>query len=1106
MTNFDVFAQEQVFASFAEFGVYAERAYQIAPTTCVTECRKALELAVKWMYEVDNALEKPFQDSLASLIHTHEFRSILNDTLLRQIEYIWRTGNFATHSGKKVAKEQAALCLENLYYFFDFLATCYADDYSPGSFDRSLLERKQEYAQSQERLRKTELQLEAALKENDALRQELEARRAELSKRGAERRETYTPNPLNVSEYETRKLYIDELLRDVDWVENKNWINEYEITGMPNKSEKGYADYALLGDDGRVLAIIEAKKTCKDPAQGREQAKLYADLIEKKQGRRPVVFLSNGFETRIVDNVYPERKVAAFYSKRDLEEFFYLRQTRQSLANATVDDKIAGRYYQKAAIRAVCDSFEKKRRRALLVMATGSGKTRTVIGLIKTLQKSGWVKNFLFLADRDALVSQGCGSFKNSMPDLYVTNLCDDKENCQARGVFSTYPTMMNSIDAARDEKGGKLFSSGHFDLVICDEAHRSIYNKYKDIFNYFDAPLVGLTATPKSEIDKNTYEFFELEKGIPTYGYDLKQAVEDGYLVSYTSVEIKQKFLREGIVYADLSDEEKQEYEETFADEDGNIPDSIESSALNSWIFNENTIRESLNIFMEKGLKVQSGSRIGKTIIFAKNHAHAERIYKVFGKEFPELIDSVKVIDNRMGPVEAQNAINEFKKPEKSSQIAISVDMLDTGIDVPDVLNLVILKAVKSKAKFWQMIGRGTRLCPKLIDGDDKSQFYVFDFCGNFEFFSINSEGKPVPITPTLQGSLFCLQLEMAWKLQDINYQTENLIAFRKTLVEKMVKKVRGLNQENFAIRQHLKYVNKYSTPENYQVLTYSDLLDVKEELAPLLPPDDDEHTALRFDALMYGIELACLEGKQYGRKDLLKKVGALTSVANIPEVNKQKDLIEAILHTNYLEVAGVDEFEHIRKNLRDLMKYLTVEKRKYDTNFTDEILEIVENEADLESGELQNYREKVEHYLHQHQNSGAISKLRMNIPLTDADVKELETILWGELGEKKDYEETYGAKPLGELVRGIVGLDMNAAKEAFSKFLNDVNLDSRQIYFVNQIVEFIAHNGVMKDLRVVQETPFTDRGSLGDVFKDASIWYGVRKVIDEINANAAT
>lgn len=906
------------------------------------------------------------------------------------------------------------------------------------------------------------------------------------------------------TEAQTRARYIDTMLLDAGWVKGVDWQEEVELAGMPNQAQTGFADYVLYGDDGKALAVVEAKRTSVDVAKGRQQAKLYADLLERQYGRRPVVFLSNGFETRMEDGQYPERKAAAIYSKRDLEKLFNLRRIRTSLANVSVREDIAGRYYQKGAVRAVCDSLDRKnRRRALLVMATGSGKTRTVIALVDILLRHNWVKNVLFLADRNSLVTQAKRSFVNLLENLSVTNLCEEKDNFAARCVFSTYQTMMNCIDTVADETGKKLFTCGHFDLLICDEAHRSIYHKYQDIFTYFDAPLVGLTATPKDEIDKNTYEVFQLENGVPTYGYDLAQAVQDGYLVDYRVAETKLKFLEEGIAYDDLPPEEQAAYEETFLDENGDWPDRIGAGKLNEVVFNEDTIRLVLHVLMTEGLRVNYGETLGKTILFAKNHAHAEKILQIFGEEYPHLPGYAKVIDNYM--TYAQSAIDEFSEADKLPRIAISVDMLDTGIDVPEILNLVFFKPVMSKAKFWQMIGRGTRLCPGLLDGEDKTGFRIFDFCGNFAFFRL-SKGKPTPNGLPLQGAIFGLKAQIAWKLQDLDYQTEELITFRRRLVEEMAAKVRELNRDNFAVKQHLRFVEQYNDERTYDILTEEKINQLRAELTPLILPDEDEASAVRFDALLYGIELAYLADKTYTRakKDLVKRVAGIAGVANIPEIAAQSELIENILHGTYLERAGIHEFEYIRQNLRDLMKYIPRGSAVYTTNFTDEILSTEWTEADLENDDLKNYKAKAEFYIRKNQDAPAIAKLRSNLPLGEADVQELEQILWSEVGTKEDYEAEYGQKPLGELVREIVGLDMNAAKAAFSRYLNDTNLDARQIYFVNQIVEYIVHNGMLRDLRVLQGPPFDRQGSLGEVFQDLSLWQGIRQVIDQINANA--
>lgn len=505
MTNFDFLLSDPQFTVFGEVAVAAEKIYTIDPAACALNCRRCMEFAVKWMYSVDGGLVMPYDDRLASLMDTEDFRAIVDRDLWQRLKYIRQTGNAAAHTSRKIAPEQARLCLENLWYFMDFIACCYGTTYTPGEFDPALLEQQ---TATPAPAPVPEVDLAALMAENEALRAELTARREA-------QQPSYTPKPLDLSEYETRKLYIDAMLTDAGWTEGKDWLNEVELPGMPNKSEVGYADYVLYDDAHRPLAVIEAKRTCVDPSKGRQQAQEYAKILEKKYGRRPVIFLTNGFDTRLDDGAYPERKVAAFYSKRDLEKLFNLRDMRTSLKYIQVDHAIAGRYYQEGAIKATCQALAQNRRKALLVMATGSGKTRTVIALVKVLLQHGWVKNVLFLADRNSLVTQAKRSFVNLLPDLSVTNLCEEKDNYTAHCVFSTYQTMMNCIDSVEDGEG-KLFTVGHFDLVICDEAHRSIYNKYRDIFNYFDAPLVGLTATPKDEIDKNTYEVLNWRAACP--------------------------------------------------------------------------------------------------------------------------------------------------------------------------------------------------------------------------------------------------------------------------------------------------------------------------------------------------------------------------------------------------------------------------------------------------------------------------------------------------------------------------------------------------------------------------------------------------------------
>ncbi|MCL2235849.1 MAG: DEAD/DEAH box helicase family protein [Defluviitaleaceae bacterium] len=1094
MTNFDFLKTDPQFATFADVSCQAELVLPISPAFSATGSRTALEFAVKWLYSVDSSLEKPYEDKLVTLINTDDFKDLLPYGLMPKIDYIRRLGNNATHCPSGVTADQAWFALENLHSFMNFVAYCYGGDYEEVEFRRvAASEPKQAEPVA-------EIPLDVLIEENAPKREELTKKRKSQLDKG------YTVKPMDFTEDQTRKAYIDVMLADAGWVRGANWVDEYRIDEMPGKSG-GFADYVLFGDDGLPLAVIEAKKTSKDPQSGRRQGKLYADFLEEKFKRRPIIFLTNGYETRMVSEHYPERSVSGILSKRDLEKEFNKMKSRRSLKGVTVNDKISNRYYQKEAIQAVCDTIgERNRRKALLVMATGSGKTRTVISIVDVLERYGWVKNVLFLADRQALVTQAKRAFANLMPDLSLCNLVEDKSGASSRVIFSTYQTMMNCIDDTRDNNGDRLFTPGHFDLIIVDEAHRSIYNRYKNIFTYFDALLVGLTATPKSFRDRDTYAIFDLEPGVPTYGYELSQAVQDGYLVDFVSIETELKFMTEGIAYDELTADEQEQYESTFADEEGDIPDAIDASALNQWLFNHDTIKKVLHLLMEKGQRVEYGSKIGKTIIFAKNKRHAEKILEVWGKEFPDYPQGYcQAIYHDISYT--QDLIDDFMTPNNFPQIAVSVDMLDTGIDVPEILNLVFFKKVFSGAKFWQMIGRGTRLCPGLIDGNDKEQFYIFDLCGNFAFFRMGSKGKEAGSALTLQERMFNVKTEMVYKLQDLAHQTDELKEYRSQLVQDLVTSVNSLNRDNFAVKQHLRTIDKFQNESDFEALTYENTLKIAEHIAPLIPPAGDEISAVRFDMLIYQIELAMIATKSYKRakNDVVTKVQALARYCGrYPDVVKQQNLIEQILHNEFLERAGVMDYENIRTSLRDLIKFIPPDERqRYDTNFTDDILSEEWHESQLDNDDLANFKKKVSYYITQNQNIPAIAKLKGNVPLTPSDITELETILWSDLGTKEQYDAQYGKTPLGELVRSIVGLTQKAANDAFSEFLNDAALDSRQIHFVKQIVNYIVKNGLMKDFAILQESPFTDRGGLSELF-DEHTFAKIKSIILKINENA--
>ncbi|PAD14690.1 DEAD/DEAH box helicase [Shouchella clausii] len=1105
MTNFGFLKDKTQYKSFANACLEAEKALLVSPATCAILTRRALELAVKWLYSSDSELKVPYQDNLSSLIHDATFLAVIDSDLLPLLKYIVKLGNVSVHTNANVSRDEATLSLHNLHQFVSWIDYCYSDEYTAKEFDESLLQhgeekrvRPKELQDLYEQLSSKDRRLEEMMKENEALR------KVNTMKREANT-DQYDFQVDEISEFETRQKYIDLDLKLAGWEFGKNIVTEYQVTGMPNEQGIGFVDYVLLGDNGKPFAIVEAKRTSKDPNVGKQQAKLYADCIEQMHGQRPVIFYTNGFETYIWHQPYPPRRVSGFYHPSDLKLVIDRLTMKRELKDVDINEDITNRYYQKEAILAVCDALERNQRKMLLVMATGSGKTRTAISIVDVLSRHNWIKNVLFLADRKTLVLQAKKNFNNLLPSLSLCNLLDNKDNPEeSRMVFSTYPTMMNAIDEAKRKDDKKLFTIGHFDLIIIDESHRSIYKKYRSIFDYFDGILLGLTATPKDEIDKNTYEVFDLEGGTPTYAYELEKAVEDQYLVDYRTIETKMKFLEEGIRYDDLTEEEKEIYEETFEDEVG---EDIDSGALNEWLFNGDTIDTVLRNLMEKGIHVEGGDKLGKTIVFAKNHQHAQKIVERFDVLFPKYGgEFAKVIDYSVSHY--QTLIEEFSTKAKMPQIAVSVDMLDTGVDIPEVVNLVFFKKVRSKSKFWQMIGRGTRLCPDLLGiGQNKTHFLIFDYCGNFEFFRENPKGIEGKATESLTEKLFNLKVELIKELQGIEYQIEEYIAYRNKIINQVFADIQALDDENFRVRQHLQFVHKYKNKANWNSLTVMNVNEIKEYISPIILPFHEDEFAKRFDLVMYTIELAKLQTKNATKpiSSVITTAKALSKLGTIPQVVEQKPVINKVLTEEFWENADIFELEHVRETLRDLVKFIEKEKQKmYFTNFKDQVLEVKESGPLFHTNDLQNYKKKVHHYLQEHRDELAIHKLRHNKKLTEQDLHSLETILWNELGTREDYEKDFGDTPITKLVRQIVGLDPKAANEAFSEFLTNEKLNIQQCRFVKLIIDYVVKNGVM-DKKVLQQDPFKSVGSIVELFKDnIDDARKVMGVIDEINRNS--
>ena len=875
-----------------------------------------------------------------------------------------------------------------------------------------------------------------------------------------------------------------------------NVSREYPVRGMPNNSGNGFVDYVLWGDDGKPLAVVEAKRTRKDPRNGQQQAKLYADCLEKQFNQRPLIFYTNGYEHWLWDDTnYPPRQVQGFYKKAELELLIQRRSIRRSLAQADIKPSIAERYYQTRAIRRVTEAIETdKERKALLVMATGAGKTRTAIALVEMLMGCNWVKRALFLADRVALVDQTIKVLKKHLPEASPVNLVTEKDG-EGRVFACTYQTMMGLIDDTKESQ--KRFSVAHFDIIIVDEAHRSVFQKYRHIFNNFDALLLGLTATPKDEIDRNTYELFDLESGVPTDAYGLEDAVKDGFLVPPQAVSVPLRFQRQGINYSQLSEAEREEWDAIEWDDEGNIPDRIEAAAVNQWLFNQDTVDKVLEHLMTRGVKVAGGDILGKTIIFAKNQAHANFIADRFNINYPQFKgEFARVIT--FNTKYAQSIIEDFSKKDKMPHIAISVDMLDTGIDVPEVVNLVMFKLVRSKTKFWQMLGRGTRRCADLFGiGQDKQFFYVFDYCQNLEFFQHNPETTDAPIGRSLSKQLFTKRLELIaeldQKIVDNPAISENPTSakepktnaqLRHQIANLLYTEVAAMNTENFIVRTKRQFVEKYANSESWKSLAQEDIITLNQEIAglPSQIPTEAEETK-RFDILILKLQLALIKS-QLNLKKLQTQVksiaGLLEEKPDIPLIQAQLPLIQDIQSDEWWQDVTLPMLEILRKRLRGLVNLIEKQKRQpIYTNFEDEMGEeiIVELPHFTSTDNFAKFRAKARAFLRARQDNIVIFKLRTNKQLTASDLSELERILAESgIGETEDInrakEESQG---LGLFVRSLVGLDREVAKQELAGFLSHKNLNANQIEFIDMIINYLTEHGVM-DPALLYESPFTD------------------------------
>ncbi|WP_237762459.1 type I restriction endonuclease subunit R [Arthrobacter sp. ERGS1:01] len=1063
--------------------------------------RHTAEHIVDWIYEHESAIPYPYQRDFNGLLNQPEFKALVGSTITSKFNAIRKAGNNAVHGKTDPSPQNSQFAVAELFHVCYWLARTYtinaADLPATGMiFNLELLKPKLKTATPAPSSMEAVARLadELAAKDKDladsrakstALEQQLEEALAQIA--AAKQRNQATPDVHNYDEALTRAYLIDQDLHDAGWPLTQDEDREYPVTGMPSSSRVGYVDYVLWGADGLPLALVEAKRSTKDPLVGKQQAKLYADCLEAKFGRRPVIYYSNGYKTWIWDDsLYGDRPVQGFHTRDQLELMVARRSTRRHLAGEPIDNEIVERGYQHGAIRAVTESFEASSRKALVVMATGTGKTRTAVALSKLLMDANWAKRILFLADRVSLVAQAARAFKTHLPGSAPAILGRDNDT-DSRINLATYPTIMNMISGStRGADGEPSFGIGHYDLIIVDEAHRSIYQKYRAIFDYFDSLLLGLTATPQADVDRNTYSMFDIEDNVPTFAYELDEAIDAGYLVPPRVVPVPLKFPYEGIRYDDLSEAEKDQWDDLEWDEEGEIPAAVDPAVVNSWLFNTDTVNKSLEVLMTHGHKVAGGDRLGKTIIFAKNNDHANFIAAQFDKNYPHLKGHfARVITYQ--ETYAQSLIDSFSRPEDNPLIAVSVDMLDTGIDVPEVLNLVFFKMVRSKTKFWQMLGRGTRLRPDLFGpGQDKQDFFIFDLCRNAEYFNAGLPGNEGSIGKSLSEATFATRAKLLCAARSAGMGSLSLVA---ELAHELAGQISALPASNFLVRPHRQAVEKYSETAGWAEISESDVAELERGLAKVAgqgaPAEKEE--AKRFDLIVLNAQLASLVDPgavDAYRKKIQDIAAALAVQPNNPAISPVLGLLEQIADDNEWASVSVEWLESVRRKLRGLVHLIEKKRRNVVyTNFEDELGELVEIELDgVRSGvnNFDRYRQKAQMYLRSHLDLATLQRLRRNKPLTPLDLTELERILEESgAGTPEDLARAR-TEGLAHFVRSLVGLDRAAVEEALSEFIAGANFNAAQLDFLAVLTTQLSENGFVS-IGALYESPYSELAPTG-------------------------
>jgi len=1106
--NFEFLQKE--YADLAALGAFAENYVYKDPAGTLVKLRQFVERMVNHVYLATNQ-EKPPHAKLIDLLTDDTFKHNTPKVVLDKFHAIRINGNKAAHGDEVTQKNSIWLLQEGfdlarwfyLAYSGGDLKECgeYQKPPSEGLEGASKAQLKREKKAALEKLTIQNTKLEEALKELEQIKEKAAHYKfqiADLQSIPVKAQET--ADLLQFSEETTRKRLIDTQLADEGWnigADGKNTdevTQEEVLTSQPTKTGMGKADYVLWDDDGKPLAVIEAKKTSVSSEQGKTQAEYYANALEEEHGQRPVIFYTNGYDIWMWDDYkgsngrrnYPPRKLYGYYSKDSLQHLIYQRTAKKDLDTLSPRDDIAGRLYQIASIKGVTEEFTKKRRKALVVQATGTGKTRVAIALTDLLIRAGWVKRVLFLCDRRELRKQAKNAYNDFLNEPLTIVSKQTSKDRNKRIYLATYPAMLKIFQS---------FDVGFFDLIIADESHRSIYNVYGDLFKYFDCLQVGLTATPVEFVTRNTYQLFECENQRPTSYYSFEQGVDDEYLTPYEVTSYTTKFLRKGIKYSQLTDDQRKEIEEK-----GEELDTLDYNAkdVDKNIFNKDTARHIIRNLMENGIKDAAGQEVGKTIIFARNHKHAVLLQQIFDELYPQYGGKFcQVIDNY--DPRAEQLIDDFKEKSNELTIAVSVDMLDTGIDVPEVVNLVFAKPIQSQVKFWQMIGRGTRLCEDLFGpGKDKTVFHIFDHWGNFDYFEFNYKNKEPSVSKSLSQLLFETRIQLADTC--INAAEPDAFNVIAELIEKDIKR---LPYESVTIKENWKIISALSQDGVIKQWSANTVANLKADIAPLMQWVNirgaaDAH---RLDMLIAKMQKGLLENSSSFDDEKIKLVELVANLQmSLNLVRDKSATIKQVRDKTYWETITFDQLEELRKELRDIIHLQQKDKTgellipTIDIKEDHDKVQVDRRSSMLKSVDMKVYEKEVTETLTKlFESNPTLKKIRKGEAVDENELEALTSLVLTQNANvdlntlQSFYQE---AIPLDQIIRTLVGLDADAVRTRFDQFAQKhPKLNSKQLRFLSLLQNHIARYGLIEIDRLY-EAPFTnvDADSIDGVFDGES------------------